>query len=61
MSNIPASELTNRAMVAGNEKVYKVVIDQGYVKEWVGFGWIDLRKATPSDLKKHPTVTRGKC
>jgi hypothetical protein len=58
MTQIAASKLTNMAMVNGNEELYKVVIDNGYVKEWVGIGWIELRKATPGDLKKHPTVER---
>ena len=59
MTQIPAKELTNMAMVNGNESLYKVVIDNGFVKEWVGIGWLDLRKATPEDFKKYPTVTRG--
>lgn len=58
MSTIPASKVTNMAMVGGNEKIYKVVIDNGYLKEWVGIGWIELRKATPSDIKKHPRIVR---
>lgn len=58
MTTIAAKEVTNMAMVNGNEQLYKVVIDNGFVKEWVGIGWIELRKATPGDHKKYPIVTR---
>ena len=55
---IPAKELSNIAMVNGNESIYKIVIDNNIVKEWVGIGWIDLRTATPEDLNKYPHVLR---
>lgn len=58
MTQIPAKELTNMAMVNGNESLYKVVIDTGIIKEWVGIGWIELRKANPADYKKIPEVSR---
>ena len=44
-------------MVNGNEKKYKIVIDNGIVKEWVGIGWIKIRKATKAD--KYPIVKRN--
>ena len=44
-------------MVNGNEKKYKIVIDNGIVKEWVGIGWIEIRKATKAD--KYPIVKRN--
>ena len=59
MNRIPASEVTNRAMIAGNEKIYGAIVDNGIVKEWVGFGWIPLRDATPEDLENLPVVERG--
>ena len=43
---IPARKLTNMAMSNGYERLYSIVVDQGIVKEWVGIGWIELRKAT---------------
>ena len=46
-------------MVNGNETKYKIVIDNGVLKNWVGIGWIELRKATPQDQDKYPTVTRS--
>jgi len=49
-------ELSNLRMVAGNEKKYKTVIHQGVVKDWVAFGWIELRKPTLEDKKKYPVV-----
>lgn len=58
MTKIAAKEFTNIAMVNGNEQLYKVVIDNGMVKEWVGIGWLELRKAVPSDYKKMPEVDR---
>jgi len=58
MSTIPAKKVTNMAMVNGNERLYKIVINDGYLMEWVGIGWIELRKATPADIKKHPVVVR---
>ena len=59
MTTITASKLTNIAMVNGNETLYKIIIDNGYLKEWVGIGWIELRKATPGDLKKYPIVEQN--
>ena len=58
MTKIAASKLSKMAMVNGNEELYKVVIDDGVVKEWVGIGWIELRKANPGDYKKIPEVER---
>jgi len=47
-------------MVAGNETKYKIVIDNGVLKEWVGFGWLELRKTNSQDLKRFPVVEREK-
>ena len=43
-------------MVAGGEKRHPIVIDDRTVREWVGFGWIDLRRATSADFSKYPCV-----
>jgi hypothetical protein len=53
---IPRKDVTNRAMVAGNEKHISIIIESGIVKEWVGIGWIDLRPATKTDRKTFPEV-----
>lgn len=53
---ITRAELTNLRMVVGNEKKYSVVIIDGVVKEWVGIGWIEIRKPTEEDLKTLPVV-----
>lgn len=58
MKTIDARKLSNTAMVAGGEKRISKVIDRGTLKEWVGIGWIDLRRATAKDRAKYPTVTR---
>jgi len=57
---IPAREFTNLAMINGNEKTYSIIVHNGVVKEWVGFGWIVLHPATPEDLAKYPTVGESK-
>lgn len=58
MKTVRAEELSTVSMVAGNEKRYSAVIDDGVLKEWVGFGWIDLRDATDEDRENYPTVVR---
>jgi len=60
MNTVPAKELSNISMVAGNETKYKIVIDNGVLKEWVGFGWLELRKTNSQDLKRFPVVEREK-
>ena len=57
---VNASELSTIKMVAGGEKRYPVVIDEGIVIRWVGFGWVDEGKATDKAFKKYPVVTREK-
>jgi len=58
MNKIPVKELSNSAMVAGNESKYQIVVDGGILKEWVGIGWIELREALPDDIGKYPVVER---
>lgn len=55
---VHARELSTLKMVAGNERKFTKVIDGNTVKEWVGIGWVDLRKATPNDAKLYPMVVR---
>lgn len=56
MKKIKAEKLSNMAMVAGGEKRVQIVVHGNDVKEWVGFGWIILRKATAEDRRKYPKV-----
>lgn len=45
-------DVTNTAMVAGNETRINKVNEGGRLRQWVGFGWIDLGPPDP----KFPTV-----
>jgi hypothetical protein len=53
---ITRSMLTNIKMVSGGEKDLSKVIFDGRVREWIGFGWIDIRAANASDYAKYPAV-----
>jgi hypothetical protein len=53
---IAASELHTVRMVAGREKHISRVIENGSLVEWVGIGWITLRKATKRDRMTYRTV-----
>jgi len=53
---IKLKELTTIKMVSGNEKKYKTVIINNYVEDWVGFGWVTVRRATKKDYKKIPVA-----
>lgn len=55
---VDASKLSTMAMVAGGEKKRRYVIDDGVLKEWVGFGWISLGKPTKAQVAKYETVVR---
>jgi hypothetical protein len=59
VKKVSANELTNIAMIDKNEKIYRIVIDNGKVKQWISFGWIDLHEATPEDYEKYPEVERS--
>lgn len=48
------------AMVAGKEKSISRVIEREVLKEWVGIGWIDIRKATKRDYLNYPEVKKLK-
>lgn len=54
---VKRAELSTLRMVAGNEKrISKVIDPKGQLREWVGFGWIDIRKATETDRMAYPTM-----
>ncbi len=57
MRTISASKLSAVAMVGGGERRIHKVVDHGRLMEWVGIGWIDLRRATKADRLKYPKVT----
>jgi hypothetical protein len=42
-----------------NERKYNKNIVDGIVREWIGFDWIDLDKATEEDNQKYPTLVDG--
>lgn len=57
IKTVNASDLSLLKMVAGGEKRHRVVVDtDGILKEWVGFGWIDLRPASEADRERWPRV-----
>jgi len=57
IKTVKASDLSLLKMVAGGEKRHKIVVDtDGILKEWVGFGWINLRQATEADRERWPRV-----
>lgn len=49
-------DVSTIAMVAGKEKTISKIIHCGVIKEWVGIGWIELRRATATDYLKIPQV-----
>jgi hypothetical protein len=53
---VPVANLSSLKMVSGGEKKHPVVIHNGYVKTWVGFGWVTGRKATKKDTETIPTA-----
>jgi hypothetical protein len=57
---VQLKELTNLKMIAGNEKKYSCVIINGILNDWVGFGWVEVRKATKKDLQKFPIAINNK-
>ncbi len=56
LNTVPVAELSTIKMTTGGEKKHPVVIHNGYVKRWVGMGWVSEDKATAADIKKYPTV-----
>ena len=56
MEIVKMSELSVIRMVAGNEKKYSRVIQNGIVKNWVGFGWVDEGEANGGDYTRYPLV-----
>lgn len=56
---VARSELSTLRMVAGNEEIYPIVIDDLIRKEWVAVGWINVGPATPEDLLTYPTVVEN--
>jgi hypothetical protein len=56
LKTIPASKLSTISMVAGGEKKHPRVIHEGILKNWVGFGWVNERKATNKDKQTYPTA-----
>ena len=55
-NTIDAAQCSNIRMVAGGEKRIQFVVDRGYLKEWVGIGWVKIRLATARDKRLYRTV-----
>jgi hypothetical protein len=55
---VQAIECSTIKMVAGNEKRLSCVIDGGILKEWIGFGWVNLGAPNAEQKKKYPYVIR---
>lgn len=55
-NTVKTKDLSNIAMVNGNEGKITAVIRNGILKEWVGIGWIELRVASEHDKEQYPTV-----
>lgn len=56
---VPVRKCSIIAMCDGRgERTHPIVIDKGYVKRYVGIGWVTERRATFADLRKYPTVVR---
>ena len=53
---VPTSALSNLRMVAGNEKKYSRVIQDGHVLHWVSLGWVNEGPARSSDFEVYPVV-----
>jgi len=53
-----ARELSREKMIDGNEKFFTKVIDNGMIKDWVGFGWVADIPAKEEDYYKYPEVKR---
>lgn len=56
MKTVKLSKCTTIAMVSGGEKTHPRVVHNGKVKQWVGFGWIEISTATKKDLILYPTA-----
>jgi len=60
MNTIPISKCSTIAMVNGGERTHPTVVHGVVLKQWVGIGWINLRKATQEDKEKYPSVSENK-
>ena len=54
VKTVKLSELSILRMTTGGEKKYSRVVINGVLKEWVGIGWIDIRRAKTRDLTTYP-------
>ena len=55
--SINAYELSNWKMSCDTkEKKPRKVIQDGFIKQWVGIGWVEERKAKKKDYQKYPEV-----
>jgi hypothetical protein len=52
------AEKCSTAYMSCHSKAPQQVIHEGYVKSWMGTGWVIEKKATATDPEKYPTVVR---
>lgn len=57
-NTVHARECSVLAMVAGNEARFTKVVDEGVVKQWVGFGWVSEGPEEYPRDEKLPRVVR---
>jgi hypothetical protein len=55
---VDVKQLSTIKMVAGGEQRHPIVIDDGVIKNWVGFGWVTGDAASEDDYYKYPEVQR---
>lgn len=53
---VTRDQLSLFKMTTGGEKKYPIVVLGDRVKEWVGFGWIDIGEADAADRERFPLV-----
>ncbi len=57
-NTVHARDCSTLAMTAGNERRFSKIVDDGIVKQWVGFGWVsEGPEEFPRDAKL-PRVVR---
>jgi hypothetical protein len=56
MKTVSYRDIATAVVAAGRGKRLNHVIHNGFLKQWVGIGWIEIRLATPADYEKYPQV-----
>lgn len=56
MKTVTLKDVSNMAMVSGNENHITKIIHEGMVKEWCGIGWIEEGEPSQEDWENIPFV-----